>query len=80
YYGVKSLASNPCEYVQGDCGQEAMSTITQCQNDLSSCYLSYSTKRRLAHCSDRYADYLRISYQCVPSYPVGTTSTLKVFD
>ncbi|CAM4866317.1 unnamed protein product [Rotaria socialis] len=80
YYGVKSLASNQCEYVQGDCVQEAMSTITQCQNDLPSCYLPYSTKRRLARCSDRYADYLHISYQCVPSYPVGTTSALKVFD
>ncbi|CAF2855419.1 unnamed protein product [Rotaria sp. Silwood2] len=49
YYGVKSQTSNKCGFVQDDCVQETTSTITQCQHDLLSCCLSYSTKRRLAH-------------------------------
>jgi hypothetical protein len=78
YYGVKNQTSNQCGFVRGDCIQQ--STITQCQNDSPNCYLPYSIKRRLAFCSDKYADYLHITYQCVPSFPVGPTSTLQVFD
>jgi hypothetical protein len=80
YYGVKNQTSNKCGFVQGDCVQESTSTITQCQNDSPNCYLPYSIKRRLAFCSDKYADYLHITYQCVPSFPVGLISSLPVFD
>ncbi|CAF3390063.1 unnamed protein product [Rotaria sp. Silwood1] len=80
YYGIKSETSNKCGFVQGDCVQEATSTITQCQNDLPGCYLPYSNKRRLAHCSDRYADYIHITYQCVPSYSIESTPNLQMYD
>lgn len=80
YYGVKSQTSNKCGFAQGDCVQEALLTINHCQNDSPNCSLSYLTKRRLARCLDKYADYLHISYQCVPSYPVESTSTLKVYN
>ena len=73
YYGVKQQSSDKCGFVQGDCVQEATSTITQCHTDSPNCYLSYSTKRRLAQCSDTYADYIHITYQCVPSHPVSST-------
>jgi hypothetical protein len=72
FYGVKSQTSNQCGFVQGDCTQEALSAITQCRSDLPNCYLPYSIKRRLAYCSDNYADYLHITSQCVPSKPVGS--------
>jgi hypothetical protein len=80
YYGVKKQASNKCGFTQGDCVQEAGTTITQCKNDATACFLPYSTKRRLAHCSDKYADYLHVTYQCVPSRPVGIGSTLQTYD
>jgi hypothetical protein len=80
YYGVKSQISNKCGFVENDCVQEAISTITQCQTDSSNCYLPYITKRRLTQCSDEYADYLHITYQCVPSFPIGTTTHLNVYD
>jgi hypothetical protein len=80
FYGVKQHATNKCGFVQGDCTQEALATITQCYTDLPSCYLLYSTKRRLAHCADNYADYLHLTTQCVPSEPVGDKPTIKKYD
>ncbi|CAF0929763.1 unnamed protein product [Rotaria sordida] len=80
FYGVKKQSSNKCGFVQGDCTQESLSTITQCQNDLPSCYILYSTKRRLALCADQYADYLHITSQCVPSKSVGTVSSITTYD
>ncbi len=80
YYGVKGQSLNKCGFVQGDCVQEATSAITQCHTDSPNCYLPYSTKRRLAYCSDNYADYLHITYQCVPSYPISSSSSLVVYD
>ena len=73
---LKVKPSNKCGFVRDDCIQE--STITQCENDSPNCYLPYSNKRRLAFCSDKFADYLHLTYQCVPSFPVGSTSTLQV--
>ena len=80
FYGVKKRASNKCGFVEDDCTQEALLTITQCRHDLPSCYIAYSNKRRLAHCSDSYADYLHITSQCVPSRPAGTNTSLATFD
>jgi hypothetical protein len=81
FYGVKKQASNKCGFVQGDCVQEALSTITACRNDAPNCYLAYSaSKRRLAHCQDSYADYLHITSQCVPSKPTGTAVVLQTYD
>ena len=71
YYGVKKSPSNACGFTQGDCVQEALSTITACQNDLPGCYISYSSQRRLALCQDKYADYLHITGQCIPSSSVS---------
>ncbi|CAF0789376.1 unnamed protein product [Adineta ricciae] len=79
YYGVKKQISNKCGFVQDDCLQEATSTVTQCHTDSPNCYLSYLNKRRLAHCSDNYADYLHITYQCVPSFPTSPTSSLIIY-
>lgn len=80
FYGVKQQAGNKCGFVLGDCAQEALATITQCYTDLPSCYLFYSTKRRLAHCADQYADYLHVTTQCVPSEPIGDKPTIKKYD
>ncbi|CAF4034192.1 unnamed protein product, partial [Rotaria magnacalcarata] len=80
FYGVKKQASNQCEFVQGDCTQEALATITQCRNDVPNCYLAYSTRRRLAYCSDNYADYLHITSQCIPSRSVGNISSVPTYD
>ncbi|CAF0750564.1 unnamed protein product [Adineta steineri] len=80
FYGVKNQSLNKCEFIQNDCTQEALLAITQCQTDAPNCYLSYSNKRRLAHCLDKYADYLHITYQCVPSFPISSTSNLVVYD
>ena len=80
FYGVKKRASNKCGFVEDDCTQEALSTIVQCRHDSPSCYIAYSNKRRLARCSDNYADYLHITSQCVPSRPVGTNTSLATFD
>ncbi|UJR25447.1 hypothetical protein I4U23_006794 [Adineta vaga] len=80
FYGVKKQASNQCEFVQGDCVHETLSTLTQCQTDAPSCYISYSSQRRLAQCQDKYADYLHITSQCVPSRSVGTTATIRTYD
>jgi hypothetical protein len=80
YYGVKRLTSNNCAFTQGDCVQEAASTLTACANDAASCFISYSIARRLAHCSDRYADYLHITSQCVPSRAVGTGAVLNTYN
>ncbi|CAF4600407.1 unnamed protein product, partial [Rotaria sp. Silwood1] len=80
FYGVKKQPSNKCGFVQGDCVQETLSTLTQCRNDLPACFISYSTRRRLALCSDQYADYLHITSQCVPSKSVGTVSSITTFD
>ncbi|UJR23452.1 hypothetical protein I4U23_026456 [Adineta vaga] len=80
FYGVKNQVSNKCAFIQDDCVQEATSTITQCHTDLPNCILSYLNKRRLAHCSDKYADYLHITYQCVPSFPISSTSSLIIYD
>jgi len=76
YYGVKKDSSNVCGFTQGDCVQDAFSTITACQNDQPGCFISYSSKRRLALCSDNYADYLHITGQCVPSSSVSGGSQL----
>jgi hypothetical protein len=80
FYGVKKQASIECGFIQGDCVQEILSTITEYRNDLPNCFISYLTKRRLAQCSDNYADYLHIKSQCVPSRPVGTTSSIQMYD
>lgn len=80
YYGVKSQPSNKCGFVRDDCVQEATSTITLCQNDLPNCYLPYSNKRRLAQCSNKEADYLHVTYQCIPSFPVGSPLTLPIYN
>jgi hypothetical protein len=80
FYGVKKQASNKCGFIQGDCAQEALATITVCRNDAPSCYLAYSTRRRLAHCADNYADYLHITSQCVPSKPSGSGASVKIYD
>lgn len=80
FYGIKQDAAGKCGFVQGDCVQEALSSITQCYTDLPTCYLFYGTKRRLAQCSDNYADYLHITSQCVPSENFGGMSTLKVYN
>ncbi len=80
YYGVKSSSSNKCGFVQNDCTQDALSTITQCRNDLPNCYLTYTLKRRLAYCSDNYADYLHITSQCIPSKDLGSGTAINVYD
>ena len=80
YYGVKKSSSNSCAFTSGDCVQEAASTLTACTNDASTCFLSYSIKRRLALCSDNYADYLHVTGQCIPSRPVGAGAMLSTFD
>ena len=80
YYGVKKSPSNKCSFTPGDCVQEAAATLTACTNDLPTCFLSYSTRRRLAVCSDSYADYLHITGQCIPSRPVGAGATLTTSD
>lgn len=79
FYGVKQQASATCGFVQGDCVQEALATITQCYTDLPTCYILYSTKRRLANCADNYADYLHVTSQCVPSESIGA-SPVKLYD
>jgi hypothetical protein len=80
FYGVNKQASNKCGFIQGDCVQDALSTITVCRNDTANCYLAYSTRRRLAHCADNYADYLHITSQCVPSRPIEFVSSGKIYD
>ena len=80
FYGIKQNAASKCGFVQGDCVQEALTTITQCYTDLPNCYLLYGTKRRLAQCSDKYGDYLHITSQCVPSENFGAMSSLKVYN
>ncbi|CAF1519079.1 unnamed protein product [Adineta ricciae] len=80
FYGVKSQSSNKCEFVPGDCVQGTLSTFTQCQKDAATCYIFYSTQRRLARCSDRYADYLHITGQCIPSTSAGTTATIQTYN
>ena len=80
YYGVRRQGSSKCGYEQGDCIQEATASITQCQTDSPNCYLPYTNKRRLAQCTDQYADYLHLVFQCVPSFPMETTSKLRVYD
>ncbi|CAF2721674.1 unnamed protein product [Rotaria sp. Silwood2] len=80
FYGVKKQSSNKCGFVQGDCVEESLSTITQCRYDAPGCYILFSSRRRLALCSDQYADYLHITSQCVPSKPVGTASTITTYD
>ena len=80
YYGVKSQGSSKCGYVKDDCIQEATASITQCQTDSPNCYLPYINKRRLAHCSDQYADYLHLISQCVPSFSYESSAPLSTYD
>jgi hypothetical protein len=80
YYGVKDQTSNQCGFVKGDCTQEALSSVTECNTDVPNCYLSYPNRRRLAHCSDKYADYLHITSQCVPSTSASTGSAVTTYD
>jgi hypothetical protein len=80
FYGVKGSISNKCGFVQGDCVQEALSTLTGCVHDIPTCVVGYTgNRRRLAHCSDKYADYLHLTTQCVPSTPAGM-ATVKTYD
>ncbi|CAF1053199.1 unnamed protein product [Rotaria sp. Silwood1] len=79
FYGVKKQSSNQCRFVQGDCVQETLSTITQCRTDAPACFISYSMRRRLARCSDQYADYLHVTSQCVPQW-LGTVSNITTYD
>ncbi|CAF1605813.1 unnamed protein product, partial [Adineta ricciae] len=80
FYGVKSQSSNKCGFVQGDCVHETLSALTQCKTDAANCYISYTTQRRLAQCLDKYADYLHITSQCVPSKSAGATATIRTYD
>ncbi|CAF2070883.1 unnamed protein product [Rotaria magnacalcarata] len=82
-FGRSSSYSCPLGYtfmIIGDCTQEALATITQCRNDVPNCYLSYLTRRRLAYCSDNYADYLHLTSQCVPSKSVENITNVRTYD
>ncbi|CAF4526429.1 unnamed protein product, partial [Rotaria magnacalcarata] len=50
------------------------------RNDVPNCYLSYLTRRRLAYCSDNYADYLHLTSQCVPSKSVENITNVRTYD
>lgn len=80
FHGVKSSTANKCGFTQGDCVQEALSTITVCRNDVPNCRLAYSNQQRLSQCSDNYADYLHVTSQCVPSVPTGSGATIQTYD
>ena len=80
YYGVKKQASNICGFTQGDCVQETLASITACQNDVPGCFVSYSTKRRLALCADNEADYLHITGQCIPSDSITGGAQIDKYD
>lgn len=80
FYGIKRSPSSKCGFVQGDCVQEALSTITQCRTDVPNCRLTYSNRQRLTQCSDNYADYLHITSQCIPSISPGSGIVLSKFD
>ncbi|UJR11032.1 hypothetical protein I4U23_015216 [Adineta vaga] len=80
FYGIMNKIFNQCRFMPGDCIEDTLSTINQCQNDQSTCFLSYMTKRRLSSCSDKYGDYLHVMSECVPSKPHEVMSSLKVYN
>ncbi|CAF0759624.1 unnamed protein product [Didymodactylos carnosus] len=78
FFGVKKSPTDACQFQQGDCIQDASSTITTCQHDDPICYLPFTVKRKLAHCQDLYADYMHVIYQCIPNK--GLTPDLVTYD